>query len=765
MLRSIDCVHHHNLWLVLLAVAVCTFAFGTSLRLMFNARRAASGSRARLLAISGACGGCGAWATHFIAMLAFDPGMNTAYDLFGTLASLGIALFGGAVGVVATVLAPRAWRYLAWGAAFGGGAGAMHYTGMAALRVPGHLSWNPGFVVASFLVGGLFAMASLRVAVRMRTSLGFIGATLLMVVATCSLHFLGMAGMSVAPDPTVVVAVGAIPHAVLAIAVGALTLLIGLICLWTIWIEAHGQKLSLRLIHAMVDAMPQAIAYFDENDRFVLSNGAYSQEFAQIGLALKKGMPSSALLRASVRANMADASDEDRAAWIAARVQSRLEPSSSFDEPTADGRFMRIEARRTAIGGSVTVISDISSLKQQAAELALALKAAEAADKAKSVFLANMSHELRTPMNGVIAVADLLAAEPLSPRQAELVSLIRSSGTTLDRVLCDILDITQAETGALEIRTAPFDLEPAVESVISLLRPAAEAKGLQLTVDFALHELGPVLGDEVRLKQILSNLISNGVKFTETGSVDVHVAWNAETATFRIADTGIGFDAAQSDRLFQAFEKEDGSLTRRFGGSGLGLPISRDLAMRMGGSLTCESEPGKGSAFELALSLPVVAHPLAEDDRSAWPRSEPADEDLSAAHILVVDDNPTNQRVLTLILDGAGIRTSLADNGQKAVDAFRAEHFDAVLMDIQMPVMDGLSATRAIRTLEQAEGRPPTPILMVSANAMPEHVAASHAAGADGHVAKPVTASRLFDALAHLGEPGGAEAEPTERAA
>ena len=243
---------------------------------------------------------------------------------------------------------------------------------------------------------------------------------------------------------------------------------------------------------------------------------------------------------------------------------------------------------------------------------------------------------------------------------------------------------------------------------------------------------------------MLGNLLSNAVKFTERGGVAVTVGRGAAGFRFALADTGVGFDPALAEDLFRPFEQADNSYTRKFGGTGLGLTICRNLAEAMGGSVTATGEPGVGATFTLEVPLPVIAA-AAETD----PDSEPAAavDDEAAVRILVVDDHETNRQVAQLILTSVGAEVACAENGEQAVAAFLAEPFHVIFMDMQMPVMDGLTAIRTIRAHEAAGGRPRTPIMMLSANAMPEHVAASLAAGADDHVAKPITPPRLIAAV------------------
>jgi CheY-like chemotaxis protein/anti-sigma regulatory factor (Ser/Thr protein kinase) len=265
-----------------------------------------------------------------------------------------------------------------------------------------------------------------------------------------------------------------------------------------------------------------------------------------------------------------------------------------------------------------------------------------------------------------------------------------------------------------------------------------------------------VVGDLVRLKQILTNLLSNAVKFTEKGEVRLTVrdAGGAEPRfRFDVSDTGVGFDAAQKERIFARFQQADGSITRRFGGTGLGLAISRQLTELMGGALDCESEAGVGSTFSVVLPLPAAAEPVSgesvEKTQCAGSLSDP-EGDGPPLRVLLADDHPTNRKVVELILAQVGVELTSVEDGLAAVEAYAAGAYDAVLMDMQMPGMDGLTATRAIREHERSRGLAPTPIFMLTANALAEHLEASRHAGADRHLTKPITADELVSALAGL---------------
>ncbi|HEY0436034.1 MAG TPA: ATP-binding protein, partial [Phenylobacterium sp.] len=411
--------------------------------------------------------------------------------------------------------------------------------------------------------------------------------------------------------------------------------------------------------------------------------------------------------------------------------------------PVAD-----VEARDDEIGVLAKALSRerettekvLASLEDRVRERTAAL---ERANTEKSRFLANMSHELRTPLNGVIAISETLAGQQTTPKGRELAELIVSSGRLLERVLTDILDFSKIEAGEIQLAHEDFEMERLVGGIAELHRASAINKGLKFRWNVAPEASGRFGGDTVRLTQVLSNLLSNAVKFTEKGEVSLSVIHDAEGICFEVSDTGIGFDAETRARLFRRFEQADASIRRRFGGTGLGLAISRSLVELMDGRIDVASEPGKGSTF--SVHVPLAVWEGEAPSEAEGPATEAID--IAGCRVLVAEDHPTNQKVVELILESVGVTPVIVDNGQLALDALKSQSFDVVLMDMQMPELDGLSATAMLRAWERETGAARTPVIMLTANALDEHIRAGQEAGADMHLSKPIHAQALIECI------------------
>jgi len=746
----LNCLVQQHDWRILpFAGLVSVFSLLIALCLFDRARNVARRSRRIYLIAVPLVAGLGVWATHFIAMQAYDIGVPVRYDVSETVISLIVVVAAFFVAMLLALTeggrAPRVLAALTCGA----GVAAMHFLGMAALRLSdASLSWNAPLVVVS-VTGGLLLIGSVALLPLRAGPLRICIAALLAAFGVCWLHFVAMSAVTITPTPGVLLPTEAAAEMIMTVWIGVSVAVLAIIAAFLtgmVWWSRHS---ALGQIREAIEAMPDGLGFYDADDRLAIWNRRYTEINPEVTAAMKVGVSFRDILMAGIKKGVYPAALGREQAWVAERMANRRRPQGAMEQEIA-GRWLRVQDRKTAEGGTVTVCSDITDLKRDAVALAEARDAADAANRAKSQFLANMSHEIRTPLNGVIGVAQALARTDLDEQQREMLDLIHSSSRTLQTLLSDILDLARVESGRLELGDEPYDLARAVEEAAQLYAAAARDKGLQFFVEVAPEAKIWAHGDAVRLKQILTNLVSNAVKFTASGFVSLTVDAGPQGLRFVVQDTGIGFDAETRDRLFSRFEQADGDITRRFGGSGLGLAISRELAAMMGGGLGCESEPGGGAAFILTLPLRAAEAPAAPTQTVAPSGASALADNSRRLRILVADDHPTNRRVVELILDQEAVDLVSVEDGAQAVEACRAAVFDLVLMDMQMPVMDGLTATREIRLHEVAMGVPRTPVVMLTANALPEHIAAGMDAGADRHLAKPFSVDALLAMVQEL---------------
>lgn len=510
-----------------------------------------------------------------------------------------------------------------------------------------------------------------------------------------------------------------------------------------------------RFAHGIIEALDSRIGIIDVNGDFIHTNRVWRERIqtierrtnTRLGNHLKEHCGRIPGRKGQLVERQLQAMLDGNAESFSTIYRANVEGQSQWFSLRAYALKDAGQAKVLVVQDNVTDIkASESKLRQTNRILRRARLEAEMANRAKSRFLATMGHEIRTPLNGIVAIADVLSRSELGESERDLIDTISSSADTLSGLLVDMLDVARIEAGRVSLEQAPFQLGDALRSVIALSNISASEKSLALISHFDPTIEVWVMGDLTRFKQVATNLISNAVKFTDKGNVTVSSKRN-EAGVFEISvsDTGIGFDPTQIDRLFNPFEQADDTVARRFGGTGLGLAIVKQLIQMMGGTIRSTSVPDQGSAFHILLPLAVTEAPPEQ--------AEPSLEDYMESAplvILVVDDHPVNRKVVGLILNQLNIQLVMAENGEEAVQAFYKQSFDAVLMDMQMPVMDGLDATRAIRDIEQRAGQDRTPIIMFSANALTEHIEQSRACGADMHLAKPITAKGLLGALASV---------------
>jgi PAS domain S-box-containing protein len=441
------------------------------------------------------------------------------------------------------------------------------------------------------------------------------------------------------------------------------------------------------------------------------------------------------------------------------RLDERLEEEQGYDLlELLDGRIYERLAIPHLLEGNVIgwvwSFRDVTERRRAIDELRRARLAAEAANRAKSEFLANLSHEIRTPLNTIVGITDLLADSSVNAEQRQYLEMLRRASGVLLGLVGDVLDLSKIEAGRIELQKAPFHLPQLVNDVVQLLQPPAAKKGIDLTTVVLPEAPEIVVGDQNRLRQILLNLLSNAIKFTEKGSVTARVENDLVPGMilFTIIDTGIGIPAARLESVFENFEQADPAISLQYGGTGLGLGIAKRLVELMGGRLWVESEPGRGSRFHFTAHLePHLAETASpsphRDDSPAVTTAPPSPHGRRISRILLVDDSDDNRALLGFYLKHTPYQLDMADNGAVALLKFQSSPYDLVIMDLQMPVLDGYEATRAMRHFESERRQSPTPILALSAHALDEKLERSLAEGCSGFLTKPVTREQLITAI------------------
>lgn len=499
-------------------------------------------------------------------------------------------------------------------------------------------------------------------------------------------------------------------------------------------------------IWAAVEAIPDGFVLFDRDERLLTCNQRYREIYAASSDALIPGAKFEDILRLGLKRDQYSLAPDQGSSWIDDCLRRFRSGAATHEQLLSDGRWIRAHDRATPDGGRVGLRIDITHLREQQAALEAARSEAEAANRAKSAFLANMSHEIRTPMNGVVGMAELLCDTSLNDEQRLFAETIRSSGEALLTIINDILDYSKLEAERLTLHPDPFDLERTIHEVAMLLQPRARAKGIDLLVDFDMFLPTRYIGDQGRLRQVLTNLVGNAVKFTDAGHVLVRVV-GIETAPgerqlhVTVEDTGIGIAADFQDHIFGEFNQVEDERNRKYEGTGLGLAITRRLIERMEGAIWVDSEVGRGACFGFRLTLPVA-------EEARVPHLP-----VAIRRALVVDDLFINRTILERQLTPCGIEVTLCRSGAEALSRLAQDPgFDVVLTDHEMPEMDGLELASCIARAERK-----IPVVLLSSNP----VAARDGAGMTQLAAvlqKPLLRADLYRSLQGLSLPAGASA-------
>jgi PAS domain S-box-containing protein len=506
-------------------------------------------------------------------------------------------------------------------------------------------------------------------------------------------------------------------------------------------------ELAQQRLEVAISTLEDGFVLFDAEDKFVMCNDEYRRIYAKSAEYMQPGVPFETIIREGVKRNQYPDAEGREEEWIKARLAAHRAANTVIEQRLPNGRWLRIAERRTPDGGTVGFRVDITSLKR-------AQQQAEDAARAKSDFLANMSHEIRTPLNGMIGMTELLLDSDLTPQQRELARLAHSSSLSLLDVANDVLDFSKIESGRFEFERLEFGLRSSLDDILQSLALRAKAKGLDFNVDYGDTADDLLVSDPVRIRQVVVNLVSNAIKFTTKGSVRVSCAVDAESAetalrvlSINVSDTGVGIATDRIERIFEPFEQADASVTRLYGGTGLGLTISRRIVERLGGTISVMSEVGVGSVFRMRVPVRIAAPgdtpklPAADA-----PQASPA-KPLLGLNILVVEDNEVNQVLIEKQLSRRGGTIVIATSGEAAIKHLTLQRFDAALIDIQMPEMDGFTL---LATAREHFGDALPPCIALTAHSIAGDREACLRAGFNSHISKPYVADDLAEEIVRL---------------
>jgi two-component system, sensor histidine kinase and response regulator len=718
--------------------------------------------RAIWLVVGAVAMGQGIWCMHYVGMLAFQLPVPVMYDWPTVVLSLVTAVLAAMVALFVISRARMGWSAAIPGSLLmGAGIAGMHYIGMDAMRLPAVCAYDLRLVALSCVLAVAISLVALWLTFRLREGNSSplwqkFASALVMGCAIPVMHYTGMAAAMFYSSETVH---GSLAHAVAVSDLGVTAIIVVAFLLSTLAIlsalvdrrltaQALELEASEQKFREIFEGAPLGIVLAEFDTGRLTTNPAFQK---MLGLSAQELSSVSVMDRIT--------HPEDRESSRENLLQLRF---GQISHCHTEKRYLACEQRVLWVTLDQSVLSDsrgrprfVLGLAQDTTErrrfeteLQRAKVAAEAASEAKSNFLAAMSHEIRTPMNGVLGVTDLLLDTQLSEEQREHLGIVRSSAESLLTVLNDILDFSKVEAGKLAIEDLPFSLHSCVRDVLPILDQRARQKNLALTCEFAPGVPDCVVGDAMRLRQVLTNLIGNAVKFTEQGEVVVKVEASPATATramvhFAVRDTGIGIPEEKKQLIFEPFSQADGSMTRKFGGTGLGLSISARLVGLMGGRIWLESEIGRGSTFHFTMQLGLQQLDGTNIQANAGSAPAPVPQPTVRLRILLAEDNSVNQLLATRLLQKQGHEVVLAEDGIKAIAAFQRERFDLILMDVQMPELDGLQATLKIRHQEAASGGH-VPIIAMTAHALKGNRERCLDSGMDDYVSKPINRAELY---------------------